>query len=289
MNQFTISDIEALSGIKAQTLRVWEQRYGLLIPDRKDSKHRIYNNEDLKQILCIAHLNKRGYKISRIANMTKEEIALLALKKDLSEKSFELIVDQFLEACLNFDEALFNKIYANTYRQLSFEDIIIQIFYPLLNKIGKGWMTDHVCPAQEHFCSELITGKIDYEIQKYKPNKKGPLTILFLPRGEYHRLPLLFIMYMMRKNGRRVVYLGSDVAIDTLQEYIAKNNVAVIHLHLITGYFEDQPEIYIEKLLRKFKDQQILISGPVSANIEIVNKRLTLLPSMQSLLHYISS
>lgn len=289
MNQFTISDIETLSGIKAQTLRVWEQRYGLLIPDRKDSKHRIYNNEDLKQILCIAQLNKRGYKISRIASMTKDEITLLALKKDVHEKSFEYFVDHLLEACLNFDELTFNKTYATIYSQLPFEDIILQIFYPLLNRIGKGWMTDHVCPAQEHFCSELLTSKIDFEIQKYKPNKKGPLTILFLPKGEYHRLPLLFIMYMMRKNGKRVVYLGSDVAIDTLQEYMAKNNVSVIHLHLITEYFEDQPEAYIDKLLRKFKDQQILISGPVSANIQIVNKRITLLPSIQSLINYINS
>lgn len=67
MNHFTIKDIENLSGIKAHTLRIWEQRYQLFIPKRKESKHRYYDNEDLKHILRISQLYHNGVKISKIA------------------------------------------------------------------------------------------------------------------------------------------------------------------------------------------------------------------------------
>jgi MerR family transcriptional regulator, light-induced transcriptional regulator len=78
MDLFSISDIENLSGIKAHTLRVWEQRYSLLLPKRRESKHRYYNNEDLRQILQIAHLNRNGFKISKIARMNRNICAAVA-------------------------------------------------------------------------------------------------------------------------------------------------------------------------------------------------------------------
>ena len=65
MNSFTIKDIESLTGIKAHTIRIWEQRYNVLKPKRKDTNHRVYDNRDLKHIMRIAYLYRHGYKISR--------------------------------------------------------------------------------------------------------------------------------------------------------------------------------------------------------------------------------
>ena len=79
MNFFSISDIESLTGIKAHTLRIWEQRYKMFNPKRKESRHRQYDNEDLKYILRIAFLYNNGYKISKIAGFSEEEIKKLAL------------------------------------------------------------------------------------------------------------------------------------------------------------------------------------------------------------------
>ena len=58
MNAFTIKDLENLTGIKAHTIRIWEQRYDFLKPQRTDTNIRYYNNDELKKILNIALLNK---------------------------------------------------------------------------------------------------------------------------------------------------------------------------------------------------------------------------------------
>ncbi|MFN5334923.1 MAG: MerR family transcriptional regulator [Bacteroidota bacterium] len=289
MNQFTISDIETLSGIKAQTLRVWEQRYGILIPKRKKSKHRIYDNNDLKEILTIAYLNQSGFKISKIAGMSLEERNRITAINENQASLYKNYITQFIEASISFDEKKFQYIYQTIAPQIGFEKMMLHVYYPLLQQIGTYWMSNQINPAHEHFISEQISRNIDTEMQILPVVKKGSLTVLYLPEGEHHRLPLLFIKYLMRKNRKRAVYLGSDTALSVLQNYMQKNKVDKIHIHLITEFFHFQPVKYIKKLLHICKDQEIILSGPVGAYIPIENPRITKLNSLQALLNYINA
>ena len=74
MDAFTIKDLENLTGIKAHTIRIWEQRYGFLNPQRTETNIRYYSNTELKTVLNIALLNKYGYKISHIDRMSSVEM-----------------------------------------------------------------------------------------------------------------------------------------------------------------------------------------------------------------------
>src|SRR3954463_11987777 len=111
MNQFTIKDIENLSGIKAHTWRIWEQRYGIGIPQRKDSNHRFYDNENLKQILRISYLYHGGLKISRIASLNTEEIRTKALESLAAGNGYEYYIKELLEAAIDLDEERFERTF----------------------------------------------------------------------------------------------------------------------------------------------------------------------------------
>src|ERR1700741_1896500 len=74
MNSFTIKDLENLSGIKAHTIRIWEQRYKFLKPCRTCTNIRYYSQDELRRLLSIALLNKYGYKISHIDKMCDNEM-----------------------------------------------------------------------------------------------------------------------------------------------------------------------------------------------------------------------
>src|SRR6058998_3239253 len=106
MQSFTIRDIENLTGIKAHTLRIWEQRYPLFQPKRKESLHRIYDNEDLKKLLRISFLYHGGWKISRIASLSEEQI-LNEVHNVAINGSTSHLVSQLLEAAIDFNEAKF--------------------------------------------------------------------------------------------------------------------------------------------------------------------------------------
>ena len=80
MNYYTIKDLEALSGIKAHTIRIWEKRYGFLVPERTSTNIRIYSDEELKLLLNVAALVKRGHKISKVASYGEQRIHEEVLK-----------------------------------------------------------------------------------------------------------------------------------------------------------------------------------------------------------------
>lgn len=110
MNHFTIKDIENLCDIKAHTLRIWEQRYELFTPKRKESQHRIYDNDDLKELLRISFLYHSGHKISKIAALNPEEIQQLVEKSSLQESNQEVFVHQLIEAGVDFNKEKFELI-----------------------------------------------------------------------------------------------------------------------------------------------------------------------------------
>jgi DNA-binding transcriptional MerR regulator len=253
MNTFTIRDIENLSGIKAHTLRVWEQRYGIIRPMRKDSNHRLYGIEDLKQILRISFLYNQGYKISRIAEMGEEEIKKLSL--ELKPKgNYEVFINQLMEASMDFDEDLFRSVMDNAMVHLGMEKLMTQVIYPFLNKVGVLWMTGNVIPSQEHFASNIIRNKILMATNQLPPKNKveGKKYILFNPPGEYHEIPLLFVQYCLKQRGISAVLFGIDTSTEMLKEYLWKNRSTHLFLFMTTNFTNMQPVELLEDINRNF-------------------------------------
>ena len=97
MSTYSIKDLEQVSGIKAHTIRIWEQRYNFLNPSRTDTNIRYYTNEELITLLNIALLNKYGYKISHIDKMKPIEMKERILSLTQSEAQLERIVNELIE------------------------------------------------------------------------------------------------------------------------------------------------------------------------------------------------
>ena len=110
-SDFTIKDLENISGIKAHTIRIWEKRYNLLIPKRTDTNIRFYDSVSLKKLLNIVLLNKNNYKISKIAKMNYDEIVLKARELAHTDLIEDEAINAFKLAMFQFDKVLFHKTY----------------------------------------------------------------------------------------------------------------------------------------------------------------------------------
>lgn len=284
MDHFTISDIEQLSGIKAHTLRVWEQRYRIITPKRKDSQHRYYDNEDLKYILRIANLNQKGYKISKIARMSSDEIRTLTIEEASHEPMYEKFIQEMLHAILSLDEGEMKKSFDTLQLYAEMEDIILHLFYPLLSRLGIHWMTDVVRPVHEHFASNFISYKMIHAIDALETPKSETKTLLFAPAGEYHEIPTLFIHYLLKKHGHRVAYFGGNTGIEALAEYLRLKTADRIHFHVITHLATFSLNQYAQQLLHTFPGKQIIASGPHAAQITIQHPNLFIARSMDALI-----
>lgn len=292
MQQFTIKDVERLSGVKAHTLRVWEQRYGLVVPYRKDSNHRLYSNEDLKAILRVVYLYNNGYKISKIAHLRQQELIEFIQQNTTGVSAHEVAMLQLLEACIDFDEIQFDAVFAQTERTLGFSYSIEQVIYPFLQRIGMLWMSDKLMPAQEHFASNLVRKKLLAAIESLPralPRPGKPVILLFTPEGEYHELPLLFTKYLYQKNGIATIYFGAHIPVECLLQYTGKQYASHLHFHLITNFGQADHDTYLQYLCRSFPAQTIISSGPLNEYVKQVPANGRLINSLPELYSFINS
>ncbi len=271
--QFSIKDLENLSGVKAHTIRIWEKRYNLLEPARTDTNIRKYDLLNLKKLLNVTLLYNEGYTISKIAGFKEEEIAKLI--NSLSKKNQEdFALQAFKTSMFDFDHPLFTRTYNQLAKTKTLREIFYEVFLPLLNEIGLLWQTGTIDPSHERFISELIKQKIIINISKLQEKntkKKAPSFALFLPYEEIHEIGLLFANYEIVAAGFSSVYLGTNIPMDSLK-HILKHYEELIFL----SYFTVKPDretVYeyvtrFQKILGQEKPMPLWIMGYKTLGIE---------------------
>ena len=289
MDHFSIRDIENLCRIKAHTLRTWEQRYNLCVAKRKQSQHRVYSNEDLKELLRISYLYHNGHKISKIACLDAGQIKECIRSVCAQGASQEAQVLQLLEAGIDLDKESFEKAVNCQILRFGLEKCITQIFYPFLERIGLLWLTNHVIPAQEHFVSHIIRKKIILAIDGLgNTDNEGPITLVFAPEGEHHEIPLLAINYFLRKYQQRTIYLGTNTSLETIRYYLSHKQVDSLYAHLITHCHYASLEKFMKTLFSEYPDKRFMISGPASLNLRQEEENVRVFASPAELIQSLS-
>lgn len=261
MSTYSIKDLEQLSGIKAHTLRIWEQRYNLLCPKRTDTNIRFYDDDDLKLILNVALLNDNGFKISKIASMEMPEMREEVMK--LTERS--LTHDDQIHALticmIEMDEERFEKILSSNIIKLGFEQTMMNIIYPFMSKIGVLWQTGAINPAQEHFISNLVRQKLIVAIDGQVVSASGKKFLLFLPEGELHEISILFATFLIKNKGHKVIYLGQNTPNEDLNQVYEIHHPEFLMTVITTSPTVEHVEEYINGLSDRFSNAEILVTG----------------------------
>ena len=266
---FTIKDIENLSGIKAHTIRIWEQRYSFLKPQRSETNIRYYTNDDLKTILNIALLNKYGFKVSHIDKMSPETIAENVLSLSDSGAKNHLTVNRLLECMIDYEIENFEIILNENLVTFGMEKMVVKIIFPFLEKVGSLWVTNHVNPAQEHLVSNVIRQKIIAGIDSLPSRKTSPKTVcLFLPSGEYHEIALLLVAYLLKKDGIMTIYLGAHTPFNELETIIEHHKPDYLYTHVSSSSKNFNFQDFVATLGKKFKNCQAIISGRFTENFD---------------------
>tara|TARA_B100001287_G_C22581572_1_gene481182 strand:+ start:52 stop:975 length:924 start_codon:yes stop_codon:yes gene_type:complete len=239
-SEFSIKNLENISGIKAHTIRIWEKRYKLLSPERTNTNIRKYSLESLRKLLNITLLYKNGFKISKIANLEPENIPSLVRDISLENNSENISINALKLAMVNFDVGMFDTKYKILVDNNSFDYVFFKIFVPLMTELGILWQTGAICPSHEHFVTSLIKQKIHVQTEKIQ-NKKfveesSTKYVVFLPENEIHELSILYLNYLVLSKGFHTIFLGQSIPIKSLKTLLSQNEV----LHFVT-YITVQP------------------------------------------------
>lgn len=286
MGKYSIKDVETLSGIQAHTLRIWEQRYNFIQPERTDTNIRYYSDQQLIYILNVAFLNQTGYKISKLAKMSSSEINDEIAHKLLVQESDDINIHALHSSMIDFDEAKFNLVISNSIEKNSFEHTVNNLILPFLEKIGVLWRIGTINPAQEHFMTSLIRQKIIVAIDGLPTNKelKNKRCILYLPEGEFHELPLLLACYKLKKHNHQIIYMGASLPLLDLKKAIEFTKPEVL-LTIVTISMHDQTiDEYLDMISSSFGSCKIIAGGAQMKSSLINHPRVRKINSFLDLL-----
>lgn len=274
---FSIKDLENLTGIKAHTIRIWEKRYSLLNPERSDTNIRNYSLNSFQKLLNISYLNNNGVKISKIARLKEEEIPVKVREIASRSRIEDHAINALKMAMINFDQVLFYSTYNNLLENKSFSEIFYSVFLPLLNEIGLLWQTNTITPAHEHFLSVHIKQKIllnTERLQLLEPKPVSKTFVLFLPDKEIHDIGLLFINYQLRSKGYHTIFLGESVPMESLSDLLGFfDEVCFVSYFTVYPELENIPNYLnqFNNLLLQKDTTQFLLLGPKLAQFNCDN------------------
>jgi len=289
---FSIKDLENLTGIKAHTIRIWEKRYNLLSPNRSDTNIRNYSLLSFQKLLNISFLNNNGFKISKIAELDEEQIPIKVREIASRRKVEDHAINALKMAMINFDQVLFYSTYNNLLENKTFSEIFYSVFLPLLNEIGLLWQTNTITPAHEHFLTVHMKQKIllnTERLQLLEPKPVSKTFVLYLPDNEIHDIGLLFINYQLRGKGYHTIFLGESVPMESLTDLLDFfDEITYVSYFTVYPLVQEIPD-YIKKfneLLLKKDNTKLFLLGKQLSDIQLNNlyPKTTIFNSIENLI-----
>jgi len=268
---YSIKDMENLSGVKAHTLRIWEKRYDIIKPKRTETNIRYYTDEDLRHLLNVCLLYKNGLKISKIANLSSDEI-----KDKINEISgialdFEDQLDALLLFILELDSFNFGNVLSQHINQIGLERTMEEVIYPLMDKISLAWLSGSFQGVHESFVTQIIKSKIQKEIESLDEKADfNPKYLIFLSEVEKQELSLLYMHYLLKKNKCKIINLGNDImmidVIAAIQTIQPKFVFSIFNEELDKSSFQN----YVNQICKNLVAGKFILTGyqPATQNIQ---------------------
>ncbi len=219
--------------ISADTLRAWERRYGLPLPQRTPGGHRLYSQYDIETIKWLIARQAEGMSISRAVDMWNEQHAagLDPLAGSVSqaaipagfgfpETSLDALRGQWLRACLHFNETEAEDVLNQAFAMYPVEKVCMEVLQRGMSDIGQYWYENRASVQQEHFASALAMRRLDTLLSASPKATRKQTVLIGCPSNEWHTFTPLLLALLLRRRGLNVIYLGANVPAERFEETV---------------------------------------------------------------------
>ena len=231
MKGFSIKQLENFSGVKAHTIRMWEQRYRVFKPDRNHGNIRRYSLEDVELLLDLALLIKNGTRISKLVKIDTETIGEKTNALTDDENSKSKAVNQLIIFMFSADIEQFEEVLDGCVDSFQVDTTIKDVIIPFLEKVQLLSYNDS--SNEVHFAVTAIRRKIMLGLERASPTVQVPKTaLLFLAEAEHYDLLLLYMAYILKSNGLRVLYMGTNISEKNLELVATMKRPDLLYIYI---------------------------------------------------------
>jgi len=245
---FNLKAVVTATGLKPDTLRAWERRYGIPAPVRTPSGHRLYSQRDIDLLHWLIARQSEGLAISRAVEMwlrldreaSAPPVAPLVLQPStaVDQQNMAATHDsilrekrtQWIDACLRFDEQAAEQTLSESFALFTPEIVYLDVIQKGLAIIGEGWYKARVTVQQEHFASALALRRLEAMLVATPPPTRNGRILIGCPPEEEHTFVPLLLSLLLRRRGWDTVYLGANVPVGSLEATIAATRPLLVVL-----------------------------------------------------------
>lgn len=255
-----IGDVARRVGVRVDTLRAWERRYGLLNPRRSTGGFRLYSSDDEAIVRAMLSEIDRGFPPSQAAKLAlagaRSRDGRTDHTADLTH--LEAIRTELHGALLAFDGQRAHSILDALFAEFTLNAVLRDVLLSCLRQIGEGWAAGAVTIAEEHFASQLIRDRL-LALARDWDQGRGPRALLSCPAGERHDIGLICFGLVLSRSGWRITFLGPDTPVTALSQAAATLSPDLI---VLTASVEQRFTSMTEPLSALAEDVDLVLAGP---------------------------
>lgn len=236
--KYTIKAVTTQTGIRAVTIRAWENRYGLLKPQRSENRYRLYTDQDVAVLRWVKSQVDQSVSISNVVRELKVMLSRGEYPEILPSitsrvRSYQPVppdnmAKQLFDVLLKHDETAGSDILRQANAMFDLTTVCMNVIGGALFMVGDAWHKGEMRITDEHFASRFLQGKLINLLQAY-PNRRGaPLILMACAPEEQHEIGCLMMSVLLRHDGYRVEYLGADLPLDDIIDYARQEHPAMI-------------------------------------------------------------
>lgn len=253
---YTIKQASRLTGVSEASLRSWERRYGVVVPQRSESGYRLYDETSLAAVSTMRRLVDEGWSPAEAAHAVSSGAVPLA-DPDLSTKvpsgeqgpNAVTYMQQFLTSAAQLDTAGIEESLDGGFALGSFEHVVDAWLFPTLEALGEGWARGEIDVAGEHAASHAAQRRLSAAFDAAGSRSRGPAVVVGLPPGSRHDLGALAFATAIRRRGMDVVYLGADVPVESWVAAVSSRAARAAVLSIVTPEDRTAAVAVAERLL----------------------------------------
>ena len=233
---YSIKAVSQATGLTVETLRAWERRYRVVVPQRDAHGRRVYRPEDVLRLRRLREATERGHPIGRLVQLDEQGLVELlhepgAQAPPVSAPS--AFVQRILEAAERYSAASCEQALTLAVSLLSPARLIDEVLEPLLREVGERWHAGRFSIAQERMVSASVRRHIGLIVETYDRTARRPSIVFATLPGERHELGLLMSAMTCASHGFKVHYLGPDLPAAEIARYSREVGAALVALSVI--------------------------------------------------------
>lgn len=268
---YSIKQVAAMLGIRAVTIRAWENRYSAVTPERTESGYRMYTEENvadlrwLKEQVELHQTNiSEAVRMLKVNKLNPPEAAVptpIMAPVPTMEEAYARMADQIYDSLYNFQGERANGLIDFGFTMYGYDSMFYHVLVPILVRVGDAWEQGRASVAQEHFMTQLISQRFYQFFHLFPIYPHLPKVLALCPEGEHHQVGLLLFSLFMRKNGAEVLYLGANTPEEGIFPIIREQKIKLVCLSITSPGLLEKCDQLVERIMNEFPHIRFVLGG----------------------------